>query len=351
MVTCMRWHRVRGLAALALLTVWGVAAHASPDIQLIHRQRYAMGTVFEIAVYSPSVDVDKNAAVMERALDEVVRLDQVMSNYKTDSELSHVNRVAHDRTVVLSPDLYAVIEESLLYSRLSGGRFDITVAPLVDAWKRAMNGGAQPTSSEETRLRACVGYQKLELIPPNRVQFHSPCMCLDLGAIGKGYAVDRVAAILRSAGISSALIDAGGSTLYAIGAPPDKPGWAVQLRDPSSKVDPKVTLLDNSVSTSEQTPRDLLSKDLSGHIVDPSTGAPAGEVSAVSVVAPTATAADALSTTLLLLGPVRGKSVAAGLAGVSAVWVSPQGEVVKVSGVTPILVKGGANTTASAGTQ
>jgi FAD:protein FMN transferase len=250
--------------------------------------------------------------------------------------------------VAVSPDLYTVIEESLLYSRLSGGKFDITVAPLVDAWKAAMNGGPRPTPAEEMHLRACVGYQKVGLIPPSQVRFDSPCMRLDLGAIGKGYAVDRVAAILRSAGINSALIDAGGSTLYAIGAPPDKPGWTVQLSDPSSKVDPRVTLLDNSVSTSQQTPRDLISKGASGHVVDPPTGAPTGEVSAVSVVAPTATAADALSTTLLLLGPVRGKSVAAGLAGVSAVWVSPQGEVVNVSGVTPILVKGGAHTTARA---
>ncbi len=113
-----------------------------------------------------------------------------------------------------------MIEESLRYSKVSGGKFDITVAPLVDLWKAALRGDRVPTEAEQEKLRACVGYEKIKLIPPDRVEFHSPCMRIDLGSIGKGYAVDRAVEILRANGIVNALVDAGQSTIYGMGAPP-----------------------------------------------------------------------------------------------------------------------------------
>ena len=112
-----------------------------------------------------------------------------------------------------------------------------------------------PSRAQQEEARACVGYEKIELIPPDRINFRSSCLQLDLGAIGKGYAVDRAAEVLHSMGIRDALINAGGSTILAMGAPPGQKGWLVHLRDPSNKIDPQVMLKDESVSTSEQTPR------------------------------------------------------------------------------------------------
>jgi len=160
---------------------------------------------------------------------------------------------------------------------------------------------------------------------------------LDLGAIGKGYAVDRAAEVLRSAGIRKALINAGGSTILAIGSPPSQAAWLVHLRDPSHKIDPQVMLKDESVSTSEQTAPSLLGKDSAGHIIDPETAKPLKTEFAVSAIAKTGTLSDALSTTLLLLGPAKGKGLIKGMADVSAVWISPEAERESVTGGPKIL--------------
>jgi len=163
------------------------------------------------------------------------------------------------------------------------------------------------------------------LIPPNAITFHSSCLKLDLGAIGKGYAVDRAVAVLRSQGIECALINAGGSTIYGIGSPPGQRAWLVHMRDPSTQIDPRLMLRDNSVSTSEQTPASLLGESNFGHIIDPWTGVPLNTAIAVSAVAETATASDALSTALLLLGPEEGGALVKKLPDVAAVWVWPDG--------------------------
>jgi thiamine biosynthesis lipoprotein len=160
---------------------------------------------------------------------------------------------------------------------------------------------------------------------------------LDLGAIGKGYAVDRAAEVLRSMGINNALINAGGSTIFAIGSPPGQAAWLVHLRDPSNRMDPQVMLKDATVSTSEQTAPSFLGNDSRGHIIDPDTGMPLKTVFAVSAISTTATVSDALSTTLLLLGPAKGKALIKTMANVSAIWISPDSRVETVSGGPQIL--------------
>jgi FAD:protein FMN transferase len=208
-------------------------------------------------------------------------------------------------------------------------------------WKASIRGGPTPTAAEEEKVRACVGYQKVELLPPDRVEFHSPCLQIDLGAIGKGYALDRAADVLRAHGISRALLDAGGSTIVAMGAPLGQAGWLVHLRDPSNKVDPQVILSDSSVSTSEQTPPSLLSRESAGHIIDPDNGVPVKTPFAVSAVADTGSASDALSTTLLLVGPEKGKELVKKVAGVAAIWVSADGQTQLISSGPQILLSGG----------
>ena len=335
MVRCMRWNRAT--AAVFLVALGSVAAAESPsEAPPIHRQKYIMGTVFEIVAYDNESHSVSEA--IDEAFQEIVRLDGVMSNYKQESELSRLNRAAHFHPQRVSRDLYTIIEQAMQYSMLSDGKFDISVGPLVDLWKAQAGGEHAVTADEEQKARRCVGYKNITLLPPQAVEFRSSCLRIDLGAIGKGYAVDRAADVLRARRIERALINAGGSTVYAIGAPPGETGWTVQLRDPSQHASPKVLLRDNSVSTSEQTPPSLLGQKFGGHIIDPVAGVPAGSKVGVSVVAKTATASDALSTTLLLTGPERGKLLLREIPGTAAVWISPDGRVESASAGAKILL-------------
>lgn len=326
----MRWDKKAALAVL-LTAAFSVAASGQKSSEvLVYGKKYVMGTVFEIAAYDHSYEHGSDA--IERALAEVVRIDDILSNFKPESPLSELNRSAHFHSERVSPDLYRVIERALQLSRLTDGKFDISVAPLVDLWKAALSGDAIPSAEQESEVRGCVGYKKIELTPPDQITFHSPCLRLDLGAVGKGYAVDRAADVLRKWDINDALINAGGSTLLAMGSPPGKSGWLLHLRDPSDKLDPQVMLRDQSVSTSEQTPPSLLGKNSAGHIIDPDTGMPLPTDFAVSVVAKTGSTTDGLSTSLLLLGPERGRVLVSHLQEVSAIWISPRAETEIING-------------------
>jgi FAD:protein FMN transferase len=324
----MRWNRALALGLLAWIPL---ALCGAPETKtpLVHKTKYIMGTVYEIAVYDEQPE--RASQAIDKALAEIVRLDGVLSNFKPESDLCRLNRDAHFHAEKVPTDLYRVIEESVKYSRVSGGKFDITVAPLVDLWKAALRGERVPTETEQEALRTCVGYEKIELIPPDMVEFHSPCMRIDVGSIGKGYAVDRAVEILRTNGIQNGLVDAGQSTIYGMGAPPGQSAWEVHLRDPSGRVDPQVMLSENSVSTSEQTPASLLGNETAGHIIDPESGRPLKTNYALSIVAKTGTASDALSTTLLLVGPEKGRVITKEMAEAAAIWVSAEGETETVT--------------------
>jgi thiamine biosynthesis lipoprotein len=336
--------------AAALISFFLIASfvQSSENQVLVYKKKYIMGTVFEIAAYDRSSEHASQA--IEKAFQEIVRLDDLMSNYKSDSALSHLNRSAHFHAERVPSDLYAVIDQAVQFSKLSEGKFDISIAPLVNLWKAALRGEGTPSLAQQEDARGCVGYEKIELTPPDRISFLSSCLQLDLGAIGKGYAVDRAAEVLHSLGIRDALINAGGSTILAMGSPPDQTAWLVHLRDPSNKIDPQVMLKDGSVSTSEQTPPGLLGNDSAGHIIDPNTGMPLKTVFAVSAVSRTATVSDALSTTLLLLGPTKGKALVKSMVDVSAIWISHEAQVETATGGPQILFGRGLQAPLSLGT-
>ena len=161
----MRWNK-----PLATVLLWAPAvlasAQASPELGLGLPWFTRRSTS-----WAPSSRLSLMAVRRSRcqsvdlALQEVVRLDDVMSDYKADSALSRLNHSSHSRPQRVPPDLYRVIGEALQYSRLSGGT-DVTVGPLVNLWKAAIRGGHPPSSADEEKVRACVGYQKVESLPP-----------------------------------------------------------------------------------------------------------------------------------------------------------------------------------------
>ena len=295
---------------LAVLCASPLAQTPAP----LHAQRFSMGTMFDVLVYHlVRTEAERGMAL---AMDEIARLDGVLSDFNADSDLSKLVRDGRRGFVTVDPSLYEVLQESVLVSRRSGGKFDVTIAPLLKVWKAAEANGRSATPAEVAEAQRCVGYDKIEMSPPDRVRLASDCLEIDLGAIGKGYAVERALATLRKAGIRNALVNAGSSSIGAIGAPPGRRGWPVDLK--GSVSGSKVLLLrDSTISTSQQSP--------TGGIVDPKSGAPTESEVTVSVIAPTGAVSDALSTAVLLLPREQGMKLLEQYPGVSALWISAAG--------------------------
>ena len=276
--------RMRRLAAALLL----LPPLAASDWLRISSSLDAMGTTFTIVAYG--VDRARLESATDEAFEEVRRLDSLLSNYKKDSEWSRVNREAASRPVPVSEELFRLLAACIDYSRRSGGAFDITVAPLVKTWGFYKGYGRLPHRAEIRDALARVGYEGLILDPVSRtVRFAKPGMEIDPGGIGKGYAVDRVVAILKAAGVESALISAGGSSIYALGGPPDQPGWKVKIRHPKSpgRTIEETILRNESMSTSGSYEKFFVAGGKRyTHIFDPRTGYPATAAVSVSVIAP-----------------------------------------------------------------
>jgi thiamine biosynthesis lipoprotein len=266
-----------------------------------------MGTVFTVAVYGR--DRSFLAEVVEQVFEEVDRLDKQMSNYKSDSELSAINREAAGHPVVVEPGLFHLLEISAHRSEETDGAFDITVGPLMKSWGFFRGRGRLPTGAEITQVLKRVGYQHVKLDVQHRtIRFDEPGIDLDLGGIAKGYAVDRAVDILRSNGITSALVSSGTSSIYALGSPPGVRGWKITVRDPYDARKPAdVIHLQNysvSISGSYEKFFKIGEKDYC-HIMDPHTGWPVQGVLSTVVLATTGTDTDGRSAGCFVMGVER----------------------------------------------
>ncbi len=302
---------------------------------LFSESRPAMGTTFEIHLYA--ADRERARELFEVAFEEVERVEAALSNYRPSSELSRINAQAGAGAVVTDPEVFSLIERAFSYSRQSDGAFDMTVGRLMRAWGFFRGAGRLPSEEELARVRGQVGWQRVALDPARRsVRFLAPGVELDPGGIGKGYALDRVAALLREAGVKAALLASGSSSIYAVGAPPGKAGWTVRVPDPldRSRALSEVVLKDRSLSTSGNYEKFFrVGGRTYCHIMDPRTGRPVEGVLQTTVTAPAAIDSDALSTAVFVLGPERGARLLAGAGGASALVVTDRagaGRVVEI---------------------
>ncbi|MGI8961921.1 MAG: FAD:protein FMN transferase [Bryobacteraceae bacterium] len=255
----------------------------------LERSVEAMGTTFVIEIYGTDEHLMQAAA--DQAFAEVRRVDEMLSNYVPGTELSRVNECAGKTPVKVSREFFDLLKACDRYSRESNGTFDITVGPLMKIWGFYKGSGRLPSSGQVRVALDDVGYQNLELDPRNSmVRFRKPGVNLDLGGVGKGYAVDRMVAVLLKNGIDSALVSAGGSSIFGIGIPPNDPrGWDIRVRDPKeeNKTAAEVYLKNTSISTSGSYEKFFwASGKLYSHIMDPRTGYPSEGVLSVSVISP-----------------------------------------------------------------
>lgn len=294
---------------LLLVTIWLIAllAEVSPQPRELIRyedSRVSMACTYSIVVYGNNAQTLRQA--VDTAFNEVDRIDRLMSHYKPDSPLSRLNREAAKAPVKTDPELFDFLAECLRYSRQSDGAFDITVGPLMKAWGFFRGEGRMPSNQELAQARRNVGFQHVILDEKARtVFFDLPGVELDLGGIAKGYAVDRAVALLKQGGINSALVSAGGSTIYGLGTPPNETGWEVKLQDPIAPDKTALTVrLKNqalSVSGSYEKFFELGGRRYS-HIMDPRSGRPVEGVLSVAVVTGSGTAGDALDNVFYVQG-------------------------------------------------
>lgn len=287
-----------------LSSALGLAPQAS-DITLLRCARRAMATLFEVMLpYGPP---DAQAAA-EDALDLIDRLEAQLTVYRPTSEVSRLNRLAAQAPVPVESRLFDLLAFSARLSEETCGAFDITTGPLIKAWGFYRRQGRVPESDEIAEALDRVGMTHVKLNPERRsVQFHKRGMEVNLGSIGKGYALDRAAIKLWDDwGVRSALLHGGTSSVLAIGTPPGEPnGWAIGLKHPwePSRRLATVRLRGRALATSGATYQNFEYNGRKlGHLLDPRTGRPAEGIALATAFAPTAAEADALATAFYILG-------------------------------------------------
>lgn len=311
-----RRRRVKLRIAALLLAFSGLATAATADAAAVTRARYLMGTICTVTV--ESADTARAVGAIGAAFGEIARLEQVMSSWRSDSELSRLNAsAATSAPFECSAELFAALDSSRAFAALTGGAFDPTIEPFNRAWD-ARGKGRVPAAAEIDAAREQVGWERMSLDRGARTaRLERTRMGVDLGGIGKGIALDRAAASLREAGIERALLNFGGE-VQAIGS-----GWEVSVADPRDRLRPLVTLdlSDAALSTSAQSERGVDVKGRHyGHILDPRTGRPVEWAGSVSVISGTGTRSDALSTALLVMGRERARAFAADHPEIGVLW-------------------------------
>jgi thiamine biosynthesis lipoprotein len=261
-----------------------------------------MATRFEILLYGGR-EADLRAAA-EEALDEVDRLESQLSLYRPASEIAVVNRLAARQPVRVSPSVFDLLSLAQRLHQETAGAFDITIGPLVRCWGFMGGTGSLPTDQAVAEARNLVGMYHVKLDRADcSVRFDREGVMIDLGAIGKGYAIDCAVQLLRDSGMTSGLIHGGTSTTYALGTPPEAPGWRIELPGiPEVGFHPiALELRDEALSVSAVWGRSFTAGGKAyGHVLDPRTGQPVEGALCTAVGLPSATETDALSTALLV---------------------------------------------------
>ena len=268
---------------------------------LVERWSWAMGQTVHLQLFAESEAAGYAAA--QAALSELRRVEQRLSLFDDTSELCELNRRAGRASLTADSDLSTVLTAALRFQGVSGGAFNPAIEPLMRAWGFHRARTAEPSAVEiaEARQAALAA----------RIVIHGPTLALpsgetqlDLGGIGVGYGLDRMASVLRRMGIERAFLDVSGDCL-ALGAPPGEAGWLVDIADPRrpGQTIASTRLRDMALATSSNTVSVVrYGRAVRGHVINPETGWPADGVTQVSVVARTGIEADALSTAMLVSG-------------------------------------------------
>jgi thiamine biosynthesis lipoprotein len=286
-----------------------------------------MACRFEIAF--PWTGSGPAQAAALQALEVVDQVEREISYYRPDSELSRLNRLAGSQPVATTPRLFHLLQLAESVYRETAGAYDLTSTPLSDCWGFLQREPRVPSESSLRAALARVGMHRVQLAErTGSVSFSRPDLEINTNSLGKGFALDEAAAAMREHSISNALLHGGGSSAVALGSCSDVRGWQVEVRHPGHHDRPlaRVFLRDSGFSTSgaEEQGFEADGKRY-GHLIDPRTGYPADGMLSVSVAAPTATLAEALSTAFFVMGTAATQAYCANHADVRALLVPEAG--------------------------
>jgi len=327
--------RAGALPILLLLAFSHFAVASGADAELFRKSTSVMGTALEVTV--DAATEGGAGAVFLSVEQEMKRIENEMSEWQEGSPLSEVNRAAGQRPVKVPKELFNVISAALKVSVLSGGAFDITWASMRGLWDFRPGQERVPGPEEVKARLGLVDYRDIVLDPAESTVFlKRKGMAIGLGAIAKGYAVDKAMETVLKTGVTNAIIKAGGDMRVqgnggGIGA-----GWEVGIRDPRDRrrLMARLTLSNISISTSGDYERFFV-KDgrLYHHIMDPRTGYPAKASRSVTIIGPDTMTTDALSTAIFVLGPQKGLELAKSLPGIEVLIVDSSGAVSSSGGM------------------
>jgi len=304
-----------------------------------------MGTTLDVIVYRPKAEEGQIQGDLEAALSSVKSIDRSMSLYKDDSELVALNAKAGTHNIALSRPMAKVLSASRFFANLSSGAFDVTIQPIVDLWGfYEVKEATVPPQEEIDRILTTVGMDHFSLdLTAGIISLESETQ-IDLGAIAKGYAVDQAIGVLQARGVSAALVNLGG-TIRVFGNSKIKRKWAVGVRHPrKNRLIGEVRLANGAISTSGDYDRFFeVDGERYSHIIDPRSGHPSQGMTALTVIASTATAADALSTAAFVLGPRDGMELLARCDAVEGLLVehAATNEIDQLDLASRVLVTGG----------
>lgn len=312
-----------GAALATALLAWRLATRPAPEPMVLRVERPLMGTLWTFEVAGPA-GTPGAARAIAAAIAEVERIEALMSEWREGSPLSALNRAAGGEAVETPAELRAILERGKAYGEKSGGAFDITWRGMGRIW-RFDDGFRVPDRAEIDAARRRVDYRRVA-IDGNRVRLQQPGMAIGLGGIAKGYGVDRACEVLKAAGFPNHLV-AGAGDIRAGGTKHGEP-WRVGVQDPRAErgvVLGRVLLTGGAISTSGDYERFRMVDGVRyHHLIDPRTGYPASKSRAVTVLAGSAEQADALATSIFVLGPDDGLALAR-REGVDALVIDPEG--------------------------
>jgi len=301
--------KLPGQALVLLTLLCGLPALRGNPLHRYEYRRPEMGVPFRLVLFAADVATANRAA--DAAFNRVQQLNDILSDYEADSELSRLSRTSgQGLEVPVSPEFWFVLSRAQALARESDGSFDLTVGPCVVLWRRARRQLELPDPARLEQARRAVGYQHVRLNARRRsAELLVPNMRLDPGGIGKGYAIDEALRILKGYGIRSALVEGGGDVIVG-DPPPGRPAWRVELSsvDATNAPASRYLLLKHAaISTSGDLYQRLeIEGKRYSHIVDPHTGIGLTDHSVVNVIAPNGITADSLTKVVSVLGPEKG---------------------------------------------